>query len=976
MSGASSLSSNGTIIQAGAGAGKTTRLIKEVLDFYQRNKTKSHFGLVLTTFSNKATQELKERLFLKASELKDDGFFKFINDPNSLLVSTIHGILTKILVSQSKFLDLPVDLQVIDGNQDALIQKRIFKKLMINNSLVVDLILLYSAEDLFEIVTSGFKNSEKIKEYSLISAKQIKQIFDSKVKEWIETLGDSRAILTGEKVSDSWVRFMSTIPMEWNRNQLPDLMEISEWMDEYGSKPLVSRKKEDPLKDIQLDVSTCLKEMDEWKKRGWLSGDWLQTYDRVQSKLKQLTDDFTAILLEYKKDKGILNLEEIEKISKDLSIKSAELFIQFGSSWDFWLIDEFQDTNGRQLELLNLMIQHKPVIFVGDPQQSIYLFRGADTNVFSSVFEHYAIQKKSEFQLNNYRSELGILNFINYFFESQYSQFKKMIPNKKKTSDIPDVLCLKADTFNGMARSIVTHIKDCQASGVSLNKIAILSRRNRDLKLIQKELENFRIPSHLNSHGNFFQRQSVLDILFFVQYIIDPSDEVNLVQLLSSDHFALDKNEIYSWKSKTVVNASGVNSVIEYLKNLRKSTHQVGITNVVVQYAIQSGFFSNAKLQDSSDQIQANIWKLVLWIQQQIEADQLVDSLKEILDPRSNIGIDERESIGVFKLNEVELMTIHASKGLEFEVVILLGCEKKLRRSDSDVISFDDQDKQYAYYVRSRDFEKRIKIPLSYEIKDERHELELEENERLLYVALTRAQKQIVFATSGKFENKSWMEKVDNFLQRYDQDKFGFVLKSLVETNTNQSDATSDTKPKDESLKKFFSASKISDNIKWMSFSTKQEMESFTSKKSSERRSIGTFMATQRGVKIHKERERLKQAPIYYGQVLENYNWKSIFENGFAEFGFSFSFDSQLYVGSIDFVFLSDELSLIIDYKSGVSIQNPNYRKQVQFYAQCLSLYKKWPIGHRIMLCLDFVDLEKIELFEYRIVANAEFFKK
>ncbi|MCB0392891.1 MAG: UvrD-helicase domain-containing protein, partial [Bdellovibrionales bacterium] len=132
---------------------------------------------------------------------------------------------------------------------------------------------------------------------------------------------------------------------------------------------------------------------------------------------------------------GQLEMKDLEYISIQALRDFPEVGAAFASEWDYWLIDEFQDTSPAQVELLHQLIGKKPVFFVGDPQQSIYLFRGARSEVFAEE-ENSILQRSGQLSelKKNYRSQPELLLFFNDFFKQFDQKFLEMEPRESAKS--------------------------------------------------------------------------------------------------------------------------------------------------------------------------------------------------------------------------------------------------------------------------------------------------------------------------------------------------------------------------------------------------------------------------------------------------------------------------------------------------------------------------------------------------------------
>src|SRR5690606_9488735 len=197
----------------------------------------------------------------------------------------------------------------------------------------------------------------------------------------------------------------------------------------------------------------------------------------------------------WKKTTGQISMSDLELYSYQL-IRDYSAHVHFFSeNFDYWLIDEFQDTSPLQKKLLLSFIKDRKYFVVGDPQQSIYFFRGARAKVFDEM-EELVVSKKGIFELlnKNYRSSKSTMSFINYFFEHYSKNFKSMeLGGKDSLTPAVAEIAIAVDK-DSQKLAIINHILKLQASGVPLGEICVLGRKNDQLKAISAALQELKIP--------------------------------------------------------------------------------------------------------------------------------------------------------------------------------------------------------------------------------------------------------------------------------------------------------------------------------------------------------------------------------------------------------------------------------------------------------------------------------------------------
>ncbi|MCB0351842.1 MAG: UvrD-helicase domain-containing protein, partial [Bdellovibrionales bacterium] len=191
------------------------------------------------------------------------------------------------------------------------------------------------------------------------------------------------------------------------------------------------------------------------------------------NKFELLAKKFVNKYLEYKKKLSKLEMQDLELISHLILNQESSLGEAFAQEWDYWLIDEYQDTSPLQEALLKKLIGKSPSYIVGDPQQSIYLFRGARSEVFARK-EQELINKRERLS-KNYRSYSELLSFINDLFSHFEQSFMKMDFSHRYGE--PQEERVVAKFYNGNDKKFVAkEVLGLMQQGISPEKICVLSR--------------------------------------------------------------------------------------------------------------------------------------------------------------------------------------------------------------------------------------------------------------------------------------------------------------------------------------------------------------------------------------------------------------------------------------------------------------------------------------------------------------------
>lgn len=1000
MSGPSSVNraeNRNILIRAGAGAGKTTRLIEEVYGYFKNYKQQKSIWprIVLTTFSNKATQEINERLLKKAIQTYDAEFFEFINSKSHLLVSTIHGVLHQFIGQNQSEFGLTKDFKVVNDAEIQRRQQKLFRKLVSEDPEAAVLLDMYNLSELFSLVRDFRQLSLYAGALKPFSVDAFRKYTQGLASEFTKEFQVSIGVLRRSKLTATWANAIQSFPSVEGESSdiVPRLME---WEDQLPRIPTVSKTGDGDLVGAQTSFVSGIKKLREYVERNYHE-EFFENFETMQSAFGKLANRYNDFAIEDLKESQEISISDIETLSFQALPEKKFLFQEFAKKWDFWMIDEFQDTSPIQIELLNNLIGESRSFFVGDPQQSIYYFRGSDSRVFESKMDEIKTSGQVEVLDNNYRSHKGVLDFINEFFSRQYSQFQKMTAIREKLVHGHDISVFeigeKKDYAILTARQIAILIQTNPM--LPLEDIVILSRTNKDLDDLAAELEILGVPHYVHSQGQFFKQREVLDLLFFVRFLIRPDDLNNLVFTLKTPMLGLTPDEtkevsrvFTSWEKlvqKRDQFSSRVKSEIEKLDRYLLKSFEIGIVETTQLYSVNEGAFVLNHSLDSSGKKESNIWKFFYWIRNELSQgmQHFLIQLDSVLDPNKNDMFEESETQAIVEPKKVQMMTIHASKGLQFGHVIVIGTHSPPRTRGRYSLDVDPESKEFSVFIKNKSKDDKIQSPIHWQQWAIQKERETEEFERLLYVALTRAKRNVSIFTGSKFSESTWSHKLQDFYSQYLMNKelmtFSMGWETLDPTNLLSESFT-------QSIKKgqAIPSSLNSELDSLTSFVEKLEDKmlpkelrgplSFSSSKGFRQSTLNQVIISQKGIETHYRREKGIFDFSYYPKTSFEKEWGDIFNSGHREFRFTFQYGDFQIAGSMDFVFFSPGRILIVDYKSGRSTQDELYTEQLKFYAQCLMFIKKLKDTTVFDLVIDYVDQKKVSLYQYQPVAIGKYF--
>lgn len=414
------------------------------------------------------------------------------------------------------------------------------------------------------------------------------------------------------------------------------------------------------------------------------------------------------------------------------------------------MVDEYQDTNASQHELLSLLVspEHN-ICVVGDDDQSIYSFRGADVdNIlnFPQEFDETHIIKMEQ----NYRSDGNILNLANSLIGHNTKRHNKNLWTYRNPGVMPTYTYYASDYDE--TDSIVEDIKDYIAAGNNYSDVAILYRNSRLSYVIERSLAREKIPYKIVGGFKFFERAEVKDIIAYLCVIANPADDQRLKRIINvparkigaatvdkiatlAQQYKVSMMEIIRNADLYPAIAKAKPALDSFIKMydtmcLMANGSTLGeLTQSVIKYSGYRKMLEDKGV-DGKDELQ-NVEQVVV-AAEEFEHAHIKTNLSEFLAEISLLSAVDMLSS---EENKVVMMTLHASKGLEFKNVYIIGLEDSI-------------------------------IPSS------RDDVGIEEERRLLYVGMTRAKEELHLSTAKQRHTfGAWGEedKPSRFLYDIDQ---------------------------------------------------------------------------------------------------------------------------------------------------------------------------------------------------------------
>ena len=418
----------------------------------------------------------------------------------------------------------------------------------------------------------------------------------------------------------------------------------------------------------------------------------------------------------------------------DLLIKPIELFKskssilqKYKKKFKYILVDEFQDTNKAQYELLKILVSRSTKLtVVGDDAQSIYSWRGATLDNMLKFEKDYPKFKLFKLE-QNYRSTKTILKASDSLIKKNKDQLVKTLWTDN--DDGEKVHVLKCSDEKDEAHQLAKYIKkEISKKKLSHKDFAVLYRTNAQSRVLEDIFRKEKLPYAIIGGTEFYKRKEVKDVVAYLRVIVNQNDEENLLRIMNFPQrgignttisrmieFARKQNitlfktmervfEVIEIKERIQKNVKGFRLLLMKYIDLKDKLSAGELTRALVDELGLLRMFKNENTQESLQRME-NINQLLAAVTEFSESKKNA-KLEEFLEEVSLIaGVDMYEE----EKNAVTLMTVHSAKGLEFPVVFLSGCEEEV-------------------------------FPLSNRFNSD---ATVEEERRLFYVGMTRAQKKV-----------------------------------------------------------------------------------------------------------------------------------------------------------------------------------------------------------------------------------------
>lgn len=812
------------IVSAGAGSGKTAVLTERVLE--KVKKGISVDNLLILTFTKMAAKEMKERI---GDKLKKEGLTSELAKLDTADITTFDAYALSLVKKYHYYLNVSKDINIIDGSVITLYKRKILKDIFEelyeeNNHEFIDFIQEYCIKDdkdIFEFILN------------INSKLDLKTNKREYLDNYINTVYDEVKI---DNDIDNYIKVI--LKLISNINDYLEYIDDDDYLAKLYDvlSPLLSAKSYDDIKsnisiklpilrgasDITREYRDKIKStIDEIKK--------LTTYDSyddikmgilsTKENAKVIIDiikKLDDITYNYKVKYNSYEYSDISALAIKLVRDNKEIREEIKNNLNEILIDEYQDTNDVQEEFISY-ISNNNVYMVGDIKQSIYRFRNANPYIFKNKYDTYSNNIGGiKIDLNkNFRSREEVINNINLLFDrimdndiggADYSLSHRMIygnlmykgdGDNKEDNNFSVYNYLNDTTFKNNeveAFIIADDIKNKINSGyrafdkdtngvrkIKYSDFAILLDSSKSFDLYKKILEYNGIPTSIVKSVNLTDGEVVLVIKNIISFIIKINDnkidnefKKLFISIGRSFLFNTDDNVLFDYFLNNNFKDSDIYK-ISY--NITKRLDTISLEEIIDLIVDNFDFYNKLFLLGDYNANILRIQKLKEITNSLINLDYDIYDYQKYLDDIISNNLKLEYSVNDNSTDTVKIMTIHASKGLEFGVCYY--GELYNRFNNSDAISKYSYDNKYGIILPYKD--KFLYNTIYHNLSYRDYVMEnISERIRLFYVALTRAKEKMIFIlpSNTKEDNKSIGDIIDNSI-RGKYNSFASIMYSL-----------------------------------------------------------------------------------------------------------------------------------------------------------------------------------------------------
>jgi DNA helicase-2/ATP-dependent DNA helicase PcrA len=450
----------------------------------------------------------------------------------------------------------------------------------------------------------------------------------------------------------------------------------------------------------------------------------------VRAKDVDAYDDYTRRMTEFYaaydeqcQREGVVDFAELLLRTYELLSRNELLRAHYQARFRHILVDEFQDTNRLQYLWLKLLAGKDSVVFaVGDDDQSIYAFRGANSGNMQQFERDFSVQKVIKLE-QNYRSQGNILDAANALIQNNETRLGKNLWTSEGEGE--PIRVFEGNSDQEEASYIVDEVRAIQREGVGLSHIALLYRSNAQSRVLEHALFSAGMPYRVYGGLRFFERQEIKHALAYLRLLANTADDGALLRVINFPTRGIGARSLEQlqqdakargslWEAALAQGAGkkGVGSFVSLIEAMREATANLPLPEQVEHVLEASGLMEHYKKDKNEADRLENLQELInaaATFIVEYESEDANDSGDMLAAFLTHASLEAGEHQAIAGAEALQLMTVHAAKGLEFHSVFLSGLEEGLFPHENAMYENDG----------------------------------LEEERRLMYVAITRARRRL-----------------------------------------------------------------------------------------------------------------------------------------------------------------------------------------------------------------------------------------
>ncbi|CAM4461591.1 MAG: ATP-dependent DNA helicase Rep [Legionellaceae bacterium] len=495
------------------------------------------------------------------------------------------------------------------------------------------------------------------------------------------------------------------------------------------------------LKNLLPDTDTKLLEQLQHKISQW-KNDLIEPKQAILLAQNEIEECAAKVYIDYNRHLRAYNAVDFDDLI-GLPVTLLRTHSEIKERWQnkvrYLLVDEYQDTNTAQYEFIKLITGARGAFtVVGDDDQSVYAWRGAKPENLALLQQDYPQLKIIKLE-QNYRSVARILKSANQLISHNTHLFEKKLWSNLGFGDPIRVIATKdeEDEAERVVTELISHRFKHQTQ---YQDYAILYRSNHQSRNFEKALRHFRIPYALSGGTSFFARTEIKDIMAYLKLMVNTQDDNAFLRIINAPrrgigpstlealgHYAAQREiSLFDATFEMGLHQFLPDTAIEKLQQfthwlnlvsdnaIRGNTIEV-INDMVKTIGYETWLFDNSSNPTAAEKRMANVYELLAWLKRMLENDDGKEvTLEEVINKMILIDMLEQQNENEIR-DQVQLMTFHAAKGLEFPHVFLVGMEEEI-------------------------------LPHRTNIEED----QIEEERRLAYVGITRAKRSLTITFTNQ----------------------------------------------------------------------------------------------------------------------------------------------------------------------------------------------------------------------------------